>query len=499
MRGGRVGVVATLCCLLLSAAGTAHADPGQSSTQEVYAALQVARQPSDYVVIVDTSGSMKIDNRYARVKSAVHRLLNALRPDDHVSLVTFDNRAAVRFRGAIGKDPLAALRSLPNSPRGKLTDIGAGISAGIAELEAPAAKPVGAIVLITDGKLDTDPKSPYRKTGSAAWAALRDRAATVAAGHQVASYALALGKGADAGLLRQVFPQAEDIPAAKIDDRFAELDAAVLRFQATEVLRSDLAHGVTATFADELKTLPTSGHATTAVTLTSSYEHVPVVVSGLGVSASGLPQLQATTAATEIVLDPGKSVQVPITLDYTGTGTGMIRVTGTVSSPWSDVITKDLGLAFAPRLVAERPVEISPVSGATSPGAPFPMILLVAAGLAALAMVLLLGWLVAMMVRPAMVGSLTISRPDGSQDEVLLKGRRATVTLGALGGQTVGATRKASNGTREPGVKLRLRNGAQRVRTALFDGDTTRVADLTVGYTSARTRMLDLIGTEGGA
>ena len=286
----RLTAGALVALALVSVPATASAAPDQDSLDDVVSALKVARKPSDYVIVVDTSGSMTTDGRYAKVKTALRSLLQELKPDDHVSLVTFDTGAKVLYRGNISKGRYGALEALPVTPTGDLTDIGAGISAGLGELEAPGAKDLGALVLITDGKLDTAEGSDYRTADSAGWSKLRKRAEAISAKHQIAGYAIALESAADAALLKKVLPKATDIPAKDIDERLSELDSALVRFQAAQRLQPDLEHGVEASWSGELTDLPESGGSTTAeVTLTSTYERIPVEVSDLARLHRGRP------------------------------------------------------------------------------------------------------------------------------------------------------------------------------------------------------------------
>jgi hypothetical protein len=51
------------------------------------------RLPTHFILLVDTSGSMEIDNRLGSVKNSVDYLLNFLTPADRISVVTFSNSA----------------------------------------------------------------------------------------------------------------------------------------------------------------------------------------------------------------------------------------------------------------------------------------------------------------------------------------------------------------------------------------------------------------------
>ena len=506
----RITAVLLLALVLaLSAAPTpGSATPDQSSLDQVVKALKVSRQPSDYVIVVDTSGSMTQDNRYPKVKTAIRSLLEALKADDRVSLVTFDSKAEVRHRGAIGKDRLAALRSLPATPQGLLTDIGAGLAAGIGELEAANARDVGAIVLITDGKLDTAPDSAYRTVDAPAWAQLKSRADAVSARHKIASYAIALESSADAALLKKAFPKAEDIPAAAIDERLAELDSALVRFQARQLLEPDVGRGVQASWSGDLMHLTdAAGDAEAQVTLLSTFERIPVEVSGLSLDMTSGPSLGATHLPDTVVLKPGKSVTIPVKLSFKGRGSGQLVLSGDVSSPWQQVMTKSLGLTFAPKVEASVPVatfNTAPTPASSSPVVvPWAAVGL-AAGVAALVALVLL-WRT---TRPRLVGSLAVSRGGVVVDEFILTGRSLPLNHGANAAQTAltGAVTPLvrpgrAKGENVTGVQVKAQVGKSKAKGSLLDGQSLTVGELKVTYTSARTRMMELIsdGTPAGA
>ena len=56
-------------------------------------AITQNRLPTHFILLVDTSGSMEIDNRLGSVKNSVNYLLNFLTPADRISVVTFNNSA----------------------------------------------------------------------------------------------------------------------------------------------------------------------------------------------------------------------------------------------------------------------------------------------------------------------------------------------------------------------------------------------------------------------
>lgn len=294
--------------LMLCVGVPAYAEPAQASLGDVVKALGMASQPSDYVVVVDTSKSMQTDARYQRVVSALGSMLGALKPSDRVSLVTFESVATVRYRGLVGTDPKAVLGNLPASPGGVASDIGAGIAAGLAELERADASASGAILLFTDGKIDA-PTSPYAKPSGRAWAQLKVRAERLQSRHEVDPLAIGLASNTDAALLKQVFSGAIDVPAGGLSPYLTGVSTAVLRLRVAKQLEPDLAKPVAVFWGSEISQLGTRSPVRTTVTLRSGAVHVPLVVTGArGIASEWNVDVAGLPAA--IALQPGESLEL---------------------------------------------------------------------------------------------------------------------------------------------------------------------------------------------
>jgi len=506
----RVTSLVLACLLSLTLAAPASAAPVQVPLADVLATLKVAPKPSDYVILVDTSGSMTQDGRYDKVKTALLAMLKALQPTDRVALVTFDSTAKVAFDGPASTGAEAIVAKLPATPTGQLTDIGAGIDAGLKILEANNAKDLGAIALITDGKVDA-PGSAYADPASPAWAALKTRADALSAKHQVAAYALSLINATDAALLHQPFPDAVDIAADQFSARLSALQSELLKFQAGEALKPDLEKGVTATFAGiDWANLPSSGTASGTVKLTSTYQQIPAVVTGLTLAANGL-QLTVDPLPAEVPLTPGANADVPITVRFGATGgaspgnTGAspstagaspaadantVTLTGAVTSPWQDVLTKDLGLTFAPKVTATATAQtVKQPAAAAASAVPWPLIGGIA-GIAALVGVLLF----ARSRGPRLVGSLALSKDGRLVREFLLTGRSAPLADQTTPGLTGHATaQRTKDGAAE--IVLHTTTDGHRTKITLGDRQSAEVSGYTATYTAQRTRMISMIKT----
>lgn len=479
-----------LLCAAVAVPTTAQAETG---VDDVVSALGLVSEPADYVVLVDTSGSMNAGGRYTKVRTELGKLVAGLDSDDRVSLFTFDTKVTPRFRGVVGKKPTAVLAKLPRKASGKHTDIGAAIAAGLTELEKADTHRLAALILITDGKVDA-PGSTYANSRSAAWKALQGRAAALGTNHQVAAYAVALQASTDAGLLKQAFPQASEVGASQVGARFAQVGGDLVRLQAAQALKDELAHPISVVWSGELGRALSDGVAVDAkLSLTSPYPHVPVELSdvravasdGLTVNLSGLP--------ASIELDPNQSVTLPVRVTVTGSAGWSSRVglAATVSSPWRGVLTDKLGVEFAPRIEGTAPVPAAPIK---LPPALLPTLATVAAVVAALGLVF---WLVRLVLVPPMSGLLTIRLGDRELADIPLRGRRMKVSAPEIATELHGLVGTVA-GRRVPGggsaVVVDLRFGSVHASGRILDGAALALGEMTVTFTSKRRRILDKIG-----
>jgi hypothetical protein len=498
MRVATKWAVAALCLLgtgLLAPA--AQAAPAATGVDEVVRALGLSREPADYVVLVDTSGSMNAGGRYARVRTELGTLVRGLDAEDRVSLYTFDSSAQHRFRGAVGDRPDAVLARLPKTAAGKHTDIGAAIAAGLQELERPETRRLTALILITDGVLDA-PGSDFANVKSSAWKQLRTRAEALAADHQVAGYAVSLQATTDAGLLKKVLPKATEVKPGDVGARFADLGNDLIRLRAADALRNELAQPIQVTWTGDLGAAAAAGGpADVTLEIASPYVHVPVELAGFTAQASPGLTVQLDGLPETVELDPSGRVSLPARVTVSGTPApdAQVGLTAKVTSSWQKALTKDLGLDFAPALAGTAPVSQPPLR---LPPTLLPTIGTVA-GIAAAA--LLLFWLAATLLLPPMSGLLTVRRDGREVAEVVLGGRRlklaapvAAPELAGLGGSVAGA-RGAGRGERAVRVDARL--GEARTRAVIQDGGFVAFGPFELGYTSGRRRILEKIGLVG--
>jgi hypothetical protein len=482
-------ILGVLGATLMAPSG-ARADTG---VDDVVTALGLTSEPADYVVLVDTSGSMRADGRYGKVRQELDALVASLDSDDRVSLLTFDSKATSRFRGKVGDNPSAVTSRLPASAEGDHTDIGAAIAAGLTELEREDTHRLAALILITDGNLDA-PGSKYADVKGSAWKQLKTRAAALNASHQVAAYAVSLLASTDAGLLKKVFPQSTEVTASQVGEEFAGVGGDLVQLQAAEALRTELAQPIQVHWTGDLGAALANGTPVDAqIEVVSPFAHVPVALTDLAVQAPPGLDVQLTGLPAEVTLQPGARATLPVRAAVTGSaGSGAtVVLTATVTSSWQKA-ADGLGVEFAPALEGAADVPPPPIK------LPPNLVPTIGAILGAALAAVLLFLAVRALFTPSMSGLLTFRRDGRDLADIVLKGRRMKLSapegateLTGLAGRAAGA-RAAVRG--EHAVRVDVRFGATSARGVIADGGTLAMGEVEVGYTSGRRRILDKIG-----
>lgn len=372
MRGRLTALLALIVSIVaLSVASPAHGlDPEgiPETTDELLAIYGITDAPADYVVAVDTSGSMsQAPAIYPAVRRAYASFVKAVGDQDHLSVITFDTSPTVQFNGRLGPHRADAEAALPRRARGAHTDIGAAVDAALERMGRADAATVQTLVFLTDGRIEA-PDSPYAKKRSAAWKRLRSRADKLAATRSVAVYGAGLGgDSTDIAVLKDVFPRAQivNLPTNQLAAFFKE----AVRRARVERLRVPVTRELERNVVQAVVEPGELGDSTTLrVRFDSKLPHLGATINvrGIAVTDGNGEPLQATlvggprsiTVGPEHVSDPfDVRVEVP-GLDHS-LRVGQVEdarklavtVDATLEVEPAAVLAKELGIDVGPQLV----------------------------------------------------------------------------------------------------------------------------------------------------
>ena len=238
----------------------------------------------DYVVVVDTSGSMSQgpDPLFPRVQQAYRDFVAAMADTDHVILLTFDSDVAIRQDTDLdsAEKRSQAEQALDGvEANGEATDIGLALSKAVDAAARPGGAQLQTVVLLTDGQVFA-PGSRYEAPGSQAWRDLATRASGVTSLRQLSVHGVELGGAStDASLLRDVFTDVDvdvvALPSGQLSGYFTNLTKDVQRAKLAEPVAAEIEAGVAvaASTPEGLK-----ARTPMTITLTSQLQRLPVEV-----------------------------------------------------------------------------------------------------------------------------------------------------------------------------------------------------------------------------
>ncbi|MFN8103928.1 MAG: VWA domain-containing protein [Acidimicrobiia bacterium] len=484
----------------LGGATMARGQAAPASREEVLRALGADQVAADYVVILDTSASMQDGNKYDLTLGVLRPFLLSLAPSDYLSLVSFDTAPGTRYSGDVGQPGDRALGQLPPTPTGQHTDIGAALETGLTELERLDASRVSSILLLTDGKQDPPPGSPYPASlDGPAWEQLQARAQALQ-GRQLTAFGIGVGQGdTDAAVLKRLFPQAQilGLPPDQIGPYLDRLKDETRIKKAASVLTADLSAPVEIVWpTEQLAHLDLSTESTSLpVTVVSKTQHLPLELGSAIIRSSEDQPITVEGLPETIALAPGEAKTFDVDLtwkpvrgfdfgQHTETRNGELQFQADITSAWDPVITQDLKLSrVTPVAQSTVPVQASGLVGWS-----WLSLLLLAAGLLVLVLVVMV---VGRSRLPKMHGSLTAYR-EGELviDQRSLRGRRKKLGRGNLkpsAGQMSGSVKAIRRpdpygGGTERGIRLTAAADGDKRKADLFAGDSVTVGKFDLTY-----------------
>lgn len=137
--------------------------------QTVHAAITIAtsqpgsreRPPLNLALVIDRSGSMGSAGKIDYARKAAAALVDALGPKDRLAIVTYDGNVDVLAPAGPVADKNQLHQILKGIEPGGSTNLGGGLTAGIAQVAAGVQKGMlNRVLLMTDGRANTGPTSP---------------------------------------------------------------------------------------------------------------------------------------------------------------------------------------------------------------------------------------------------------------------------------------------------------------------------------------------------
>ena len=120
-------------------------------------------RPLNLVLVIDKSGSMADSDKMSRVKEGLQTMLGKLRPEDVISIVTFDTTAQVLYPASRIGDGYSLRRAIDCLAPGGSTNIHGGLMLGYAEAKKHFRKDgTNRVILLTDGIANTGVVDPRR-------------------------------------------------------------------------------------------------------------------------------------------------------------------------------------------------------------------------------------------------------------------------------------------------------------------------------------------------
>ena len=277
-------VLLTMGLMVTAPAPRSAAD--DSARADLYELFDVEGVGANIVVGADTSLSMKGD--FEVVRRALDGFSRDLGPNDRLTIITFDNEARKVYDGPADETGKirAAYPKVPD-PKGQKTNIGAAVDQVLTELEGGEGR-LSVVVFLTDGMEDPPPESEFAIRPGAAWANLRDRAATQDASKEAYVLAIGLNQNTDIDRLEKIWPQARpiSITPSELGIHFRQLKEKIRQERLKHEVRKELDGGRVAVTFDETDwgALRPGATRERELIVKSKYETLPIEIDLSGLS-----------------------------------------------------------------------------------------------------------------------------------------------------------------------------------------------------------------------
>jgi hypothetical protein len=330
-----------------AAARSALDNPPRASPGAVMKALGVRDVPAEIIILVDISLSMAPEDNglYAAVRQKLLDYLGLLAKDDQQDLVGVILFGKPSDNQLIDPGPPNPHILLPQAPYSEDTDFGWAFQQAVQMLsDAPSYIKAGGILLLSDGEPSVPPGAdPVYGSGftTQGWRKLRARVQNLpmtVTGYDVPLTDNTTFTANQLQALRQVFQPVQSLPygVAQLGRSLSLATQGILDKEVASAAAPDAGRGVQVTWGRLSGTggRPldmSTGRAEVAVTLTAMTQDVPLYISGLSVTSTGLPVVMKGTLPGGHSLDPGRPVtwHVPLTwqsADSWGTRMGSPRI-----------------------------------------------------------------------------------------------------------------------------------------------------------------------------
>lgn len=334
--GNLLAAILLTAVTLLGFVPVSKADPAvgppPTSPAAIMRALGISRVPAELVILVDVSLSMgpEFNDLYPTVRKMVLAYLGVLARQDPQDLVGIILFGTPRQNQVTDPGPPNRHIFLPLAPYSEETDFGYAFQQAVQMLRgAPASIKVGSVLLLSDGELSvTAGDDPTYGTGFTApgWAKLRTQVQNLpipVTGYDVPLTNNSVYAGNQYQALKHVFNPVQSLPFGTTDLSEA-LNLATEKTLGQEVASKvavDIGKGALVSWSDLPGTASrplslASRHTEVTMTVTSATSQVPLVLSGLSVTSSGLPVTMKATLPGSYKLDPGQSATWHVRLTW---------------------------------------------------------------------------------------------------------------------------------------------------------------------------------------